>query len=74
MDDHGAHQYHVHATPDRSDDESTLADDVISRVTTEASEEEVRFGIRDTHDVESNLAELKSEKSARSIKDPTLVC
>lgn len=70
MDDHGAHQYHAHAVRDDYDDESTLDDEAMSPSSTI---EEVRFGIRDSHDIEANRPELRSEKSARSIKDPNLV-
>ena len=73
MDDHGAHQYHVHAIRDDLDDESILSDDATTRTSTAESVEEVRFGVRDSRDVEANRPELKSEKSTRSIKDPTLV-
>jgi len=73
MDDHGAHQYHAHAIRDDLDDDSTVSDDDTTRSNTRDSVEEVRFGVRDTRDIEANLAELKREKSARSIKDPTLV-
>ncbi|KIX01061.1 uncharacterized protein Z518_10127 [Rhinocladiella mackenziei CBS 650.93] len=73
MDDHGAHHYHAHAIRDDLDDESIAADDDTTRTSTRESVEEVRFGIRDSRDLEADFAELKKEKSARSTKDPNLV-
>lgn len=76
MDDHGAHHYHAHTFTNTLDDASTISDIEDSSSSANESIEEVRFGIRDTRDsrdAEANLAEVRSEKSARSIKDPTLV-
>ena len=86
MDDHGAHHYHVSATRDAHIDddndtdmeapESPLSDDTLSGSTAEEShEEEVRFGVVNSRDLEAGPTrpDLKTEKSARSIKDPNLV-
>ncbi|OAG37112.1 hypothetical protein AYO21_08647 [Fonsecaea monophora] len=83
MDDHGAHHYHVAAMPDehrmdRRDgvEGPMIEEDAISDTSTAGeSREEVRFGVVNSRDVEAglNLPELKTEKSARSLKDPHLV-
>ncbi|ETI29371.1 hypothetical protein G647_01824 [Cladophialophora carrionii CBS 160.54] len=89
MDDHGSHHYHVSATrDDRVDNdidadadmdapESPLSsDDTISGSTAgESHEEEVRFGVVNSRDLEAGSARpgLRSEKSTRSLKDPNLV-
>ncbi|KIW28487.1 uncharacterized protein PV07_08147 [Cladophialophora immunda] len=83
MDDHGAHHYHVAATPDEDyfgqrdgDEGPIIEEDAISESSTAGeSTEEVRFGVVNSRDVEAgvNLPELKSEKSTRSLKDPHLV-
>ncbi|EXJ89742.1 hypothetical protein A1O3_02809 [Capronia epimyces CBS 606.96] len=70
MDDHGVHHYQANARRDELDEEATISDDDASDVETI---QEVRFGVRDSRDVEADLAEVKSEKSARSVKDPNLV-
>lgn len=71
MDDHGAHQYHRDAVQGDLEEVSTISDDEPSDVDTI---EEVRFGVRDSRDVEAHRPELRSEKSARSVKDSNLVC
>ncbi|KAJ9611316.1 hypothetical protein H2200_004500 [Cladophialophora chaetospira] len=86
MDDHGAHHYHVSATRDaQSDDEvdadmekieSPVSDDTLSATTAgESHEEEVRFGVVNSRDLEAGPSrlELKREKTSRSFKDPNLV-
>ncbi|EXJ95583.1 hypothetical protein A1O1_00705 [Capronia coronata CBS 617.96] len=70
MDDHATHHYHADASRDVLDEVSATSDDDASSVETVG---EVRFGIRDTRDVEAELPELKTERSARSVKDPNLV-
>jgi len=71
MDDHGAHHYHADSILDDYDEMSTLEDDESNP---DGVVEEVRFGIRDSRDVDPEVAALEREKSARSMKDPTLVC
>ncbi|KIW88869.1 uncharacterized protein Z519_10353 [Cladophialophora bantiana CBS 173.52] len=83
MDDHGAHHYHVAATPDEDcfglrdgDEGPIIEEDAISASSSAGeSQEEVRFGVVNSRDVEAgvHLPELKSEKSTRSLKDPHLV-
>src|ERR1700744_2868779 len=86
MDDHGAHHYRVHAARDEQTDddsdaemdppESPLSDDKASGSTAaESHEEEVRFGVVNSRDLESGSTqnELTTEKSTRSTKDPYLV-
>lgn len=70
MDDHGSHRYHIDSEQDDTSDAVTVSDEesIASR-----SEEEVRFGIRDSRDLEANRGEMKREKSSRSVKDPLLV-
>lgn len=81
MDDHGAHHYHHGVTRDDLSVASTAPDedeeegDDDDTTSSGESVEEVRFGVRNTRDVqdvEANLPELIKEKSARSIKDPNL--
>lgn len=86
MDDHGAHHYHVSATSeDHSENEvedadiekmeSPLSDTLSASTAAESHEEEVRFGVVNSRDLEAGPSrlQLKTEKSSRSIKDPNLV-
>ena len=76
MDDHGAHHYPAHATPDS---EEQLDDDVLTLTDPDEKgeseeEDEVLDGIEDERDVEKRPTRLERVKSARSVKDPNLVC
>lgn len=70
MDDHGSHRYHFESDQDEISDEEVLSDE---ESTSSQPVNEVRFGIRDSRDLEANHSQIKREKSTRSIKDPTLV-
>lgn len=70
MDDHGSHRYHFDSDRGETSDDEVLSDE---DSTSARTVEEVRFGIRDSRDLEANHQQMRREKSTRSIKDPTLV-